>query len=199
MKVVTLNAQMFDEANKQLVALSPSNPDLIISVLNGGGYLINSMIKQGFYPNTPIVSVKLQRSSTKKKDKKLFTLLLQLLPYKLLDILRVFESNKIKKTFEKRGNSRIDSRDLQLNNSDIKLLKKARKIMIIDDAIDTGVTVWRIKNEIEKHFTASPSVFISVISWTIRSSKIKPNAFIYRDQLVWFPWSKDYKGRDFEN
>ena len=135
----------------------------------------------------------------KKKDKKLFTLLLQLLPYKLLDILRVFESNKIKKTFEKRGNSRIDSRDLQLNNSDIKLLKKARKIMIIDDAIDTGVTVWRIKNEIEKHFTASPSVFISVISWTIRSSKIKPNAFIYRDQLVWFPWSKDYKGRDFEN
>ena len=38
----------------------------------------------------------------------------------------------------------------------------------------------------------------AVISWTIESSIIKPDYYLFKNVLVRFPWSKDYKGKDFE-
>jgi len=78
------------------------------------------------------------------------------------------------------------------------LIEKARKILIIDDAIDSGKTIFQIKELLKLKTKGDPEIFISVISWTLKESIVQPDAFVYKGSLIRFPWSKDYKGEDFE-
>ena len=59
------------------------------------------------------------------------------------------------------------------------------------------LTQFIIKNNLSKLFV-NTRIKIAVISWTIESSIIKPDYFMFKNVLVRFPWSKDYKGKDFE-
>ena len=54
-----------------------------------------------------------------------------------------------------------------------------------------------IKNNLKKLFP-NAAIKTAVVSWTIETSVVKPDYYLFKNTLVRFPWSKDYKGRDFE-
>jgi len=122
--------------------------------------------------------------------------ILRLLPYSLSNNLRRFESEKARKSI-----NTIDLDSLKQNviefafNSTVK--KKIQNILILDDAIDTGKTMFVIKNNLKKLFP-NAAIKTAVVSWTIETSVVKPDYYLFKNTLVRFPWSKDYKGRDFE-
>lgn len=197
MKTITLNTEEFDKSVKELVKNSPPNPDLLIGILTGGGYLVSSMEKQGYHVRTKKILVKLQRSTTKRKESWLISSLLKILPYSVLNFLRNIESSGIEKSIGQFDLNQLDDQNLNIE-IDWDLLKKAKNILIVDDAIDTGKTIYLLKNAIQKKCGDNSKIYISVISWTIRSSIVKPDFHIFKDTLVRFPWSRDYKGKDFE-
>ena len=93
MKVKTLYTEDF---NKECLLLGHDifadyDPDVIIGVLNGGGY-VGRQIVQVSPKETTYVEVKIQRDGTTKKEKGLIHRILQSLPYGILNILRILES-----------------------------------------------------------------------------------------------------------
>ena len=77
------------------------------------------------------------------------------------------------------------------------LEKNVKSILIIDDAIDTGRSMFVVKNNLKTLFP-NAQIKTAVISWTLENSIEKPDYYIFKNVLVRFPWSKDYKQKDVE-
>lgn len=189
MEVITLNNSTFGEKCAQLKAKLDVQPDMVVGILTGGGYVVSAFNYSQFE------LVKLQRDNW-MKNHFLVRWILRLLPYSLSNNLRRFESEKARKSI-----NTIDLDSLKQNviefafNSTVK--KKIQNILILDDAIDTGKTMFVIKNNLKKLFP-NAAIKTAVVSWTIETSVVKPDYYLFKNTLVRFPWSKDYKGRDFE-
>lgn len=195
MNVITLNKEVFFNKCTELVSKTNLQPDLIVGILNGGGYIVDEMKKMDGFEKVQFESIKLQRSSWLKNNL-FFKLILKLLPNTINSKLRVMESVKSRKSIstlnlDELSNSKIN---FQLNSTSKEEIKN---ILIVDDAIDTGKTMFMVKSNLIKLFPKA-QIKIAVISWTIESSIIKPDYYLFKNVLVRFPWSKDYKGKDFE-
>ena len=70
--------------------------------------------------------------------------------------------------------------------------KSIKNILIVDDAIDTGKTMFIVKNNLKQKFPEA-KIEIAVLAWTIDSSIVKPDYYLYKNTLLRFPWSNDYK------
>jgi uncharacterized protein len=193
MQVVTLNKTAFSEKCTELISKLNFNPELIIGILNGGGFVVEEMKNQDAFKSSHFELVKLQRNQ-KVKHNKAIMFLLKTVPYLVSNWLRVLESKKVKKSMENLNLKDLSNEDLGLKFSSI-LKKPIETILIVDDAIDTGKTMFLVKNNLVKWFPEA-QIKIAVISWTIETSIVKPDYFIFKDVLVRFPWSKDYKAID---
>ena len=108
----------------------------------------------------------------------------------------MIESEKARKSIDTLNLYELSSCKLNFQfNSASK--EEVKNILIIDDAIDTGKTMFIVKSNLNKLFP-NAQIKNAVISWTIESSIIKPDYYLFKNVLVRFPWSKDYKGKDFE-
>ncbi len=197
MKVITLNKKDFLSKCKELINEVDVAPDLVIGILNGGGYLVEAFKEDVHYKTKRFEQIKLQRVVESIKNNPILKILFKLLPYIILDKLRNHESIKDRKSIDSMNlvelaNIKIDFKISSTSNN--KLIKT---ILIIDDAIDTGRTVFVVKSNLKKVFP-EVEIKIAVISWTLEASIIAPDYYIYKNILVRFPWSKDYKGKDFE-
>lgn len=197
MKVITLNKKDFLSKCKELINEVDVAPDLVIGILNGGGYLVEAFKEDVHYKTKRFEQIKLQRVVESIKNNPILKILFKLLPYIILDKLRNHESIKDRKSIDSMNlvelaNIKIDLKIASSSNN--KLIKT---ILIIDDAIDTGKTMFVVKNKLRKMFPDA-KIKIAVISWTLEASIIAPDYYIYKNILVRFPWSKDYKGKDFE-
>jgi len=197
MKVITLNKKDFLSKCKELINEVDVAPDLVIGILNGGGYLVEAFKEDVHYKTKRFEQIKLQRVVESIKNNPILKILFKLLPYIILDKLRNHESIKDRKSIDSMNlvelaNIKIDFKISSTSNN--KLIKT---ILIIDDAIDTGRTVFVVKSNLKKVFP-EVEIKIAVISWTLETSIITPHYYIYKNILVRFPWSKDYKGKDFE-
>lgn len=197
MKVITLNKKDFLSKCKELINEVDLAPDLVIGILNGGGYLVEAFKEDVHYKTKRFEQIKLQRVVESIKNNPILKILFKLLPYIILDKLRNHESIKDRKSIDSMNlvelaNIKIDLKIASSSNN--KLIKT---ILIIDDAIDTGKTMFVVKNKLRKMFPDA-KIKIAVISWTLEASIIAPDYYIYKNILVRFPWSKDYKGKDFE-
>lgn len=195
MKVVTLNNNRFKETCLELVSKFSLKPDLVISILNGGNYILNEIKKEAKFKKIHSESVKL-KSNEKFENYTLGKFILKILPYSITNRLRIFQSQKVKKSIKI-----INTDDLLKENTTLlevlKTNKEITNILIVDDAIDTGKTMFKVKNMVKNSYP-SAKIETAVISWTLENSIIKPDYFIFKNVLVRFPWSNDYKGNDFE-
>jgi hypothetical protein len=195
MEVVTLANEAFTNKCKELISSLNYTPDLMVGILNGGGYVLDELLIEEAFNNSKIKFIKLQRVSW-LKDFVLVRQFLKVMPYSITNKLRKMESSKSSKyinslSLKELSNHKID---FQLSAISKEVIKN---ILIVDDAIDTGKTMFVVKNNLKRLFPEA-QIKIAVISWTIENSIIKPDYFIFKDVLVRFPWSKDYKGKDFE-
>ena len=189
MEVITLNNSAFVEKCAQLKAKLDVQPDMVVGILTGGGYVVSAFNYSQFE------LVKLQRDNW-IKNHFLVSWILRLLPYSLSNNLRRIESEKARKSI-----NMIDLDSLKQNVIEFAFNVTAKEniqnILILDDAIDTGKTMLVIKNNLKKLFP-NAAIKTAVVSWTIETSVVKPDYYLFKNTLVRFPWSKDYKGRDFE-
>jgi hypoxanthine phosphoribosyltransferase len=194
-EVITLNREIFSEKCSELIGRIDFRSDLIVGILGGGGYIIDEIMSEVGLDSTQFELVKLQRGN-KFKSNYIIKSILKFLPYRITNKLRIFESKKARSSIVDLNLTEVsaESIDFKLNLDSRETVKN---ILILDDAIDTGRTMFIIKNSLSKLFPES-QVNTAVISWTLENSIIKPDYYLYKNILVRFPWSLDYKGKDFE-
>lgn len=191
MEVTTLNQESFSIKCSELISKLNFEPDVVVGILEGGGFVINEIKTSKILKKSHFENVLVQRKSKLKRNSIILSLL-KLLPYKVSNWLRNIESKKAEKAIDK-----LNLSELSNQNIDIKLNalsnKKIDTILIVDDAIDTGKTMFVVKNNLNNMFH-NAEIKIAVISWTIKKSIVKPDYYLYENILVRFPWSKDFKG-----
>lgn len=191
MEVTTLNQESFSIKCSELISKLNFEPDVVVGILEGGGFVINEIKTSTNLKKSHFEHVLVQRKSMLKRNSIILSLL-KLLPYKVTNWLRNLESKKAEKAIDK-----LNLSELSNQNVDIKLNslsnKKIDTILIVDDAIDTGKTMFIVKNNLNNMFP-NAKIKTAVISWTIKKSIVKPDYYLYENILVRFPWSKDFKG-----
>ena len=71
--------------------------------------------------------------------------------------------------------------------------KENKKILIIDDAIDSGDTLSAIVETLKKT-NPKAKVATAVLTETTKNPAIRADYTLYRNQtLIRFPWSNDYR------
>jgi hypoxanthine phosphoribosyltransferase len=169
-------------------------PDLAIGVLTGGGYIGREMIDglNKINPQMLYKEIKLQRGSTKAKDKSHIHKILKRMPYPVLNLLRIIEVEVLE--LKSRIIKPIRYGSITLDQETKDLLKKGKKnILLIDDCIDTGMTLKIIKDELIKEFGNAITIKVAVVTTAHRHPVIKADYSLYNRILIRFPWANDTK------
>jgi hypoxanthine phosphoribosyltransferase len=162
------------------------NPEVIFFVANAGVYL-KQMI-DGEYDNSKFHILKMQRKTTPVKNilfNKIKLQLLRKLPNSILNFLRNIEH----KIYLKTKFSEVSKNKITIKNFNKK------KILIVDDAIDTGSTMKLIIDSI-KDSNPESIVKTAVIVRTNHNSIVVPDYLIFKNILIRFPWSLDYNNSE---
>ncbi|MBU3823022.1 hypothetical protein KO566_13200 [Flavobacteriaceae bacterium XHP0103] len=188
MRVITLNSKGFKQKCSELIAQVDFHPDIIIGVQNGGTFVLNEFKASGKFGQADFEVVKIERKDNFKNNffAKLF---LKYIPLKIADRLRVYEHNQVMDNLRSLSEERLSLLEI---NSNIDSNKTPKSILLVDDAIDTGSTMFIVKNNLTRIF-GNCQIKTAVISWTIPESIIKPDFYIFNNVLVRYPWSKDFK------
>lgn len=195
MRVITLNNEALEEHASRLagmVAADGRRYDAIVGVRRGGSIVCDTFCRH--FPSANYgfrTDVSLQRPSTRKKGGSV-SKLLKKLPYWMLNLMRMAES-KILVIKQRFSNHRTS--DVEIPEDLMQMLKIQKKIeiLLIDDAIDSGDTLYAIINTLRK-VNPSLGVKVVVITVTTKSPRTFPDYYIYNNRtLIRFPWSNDYK------
>lgn len=184
MKVTTLDNPAFAVACSQLEEMSRGfAPDLIVGIASGGEYMARIM-----FSDIDHIAIESRRPSTAGKEGHDFIwMIIRNSPLWIRDNMRRIESLFLASRQPKAATS------LALSSEQIKAAAEARRILVIDDSIDSGATMKRVIDALR---IASPDAIIAtaVITVTTRNPVVNPDFCLYSDRrLVRFPWSKDFR------
>ena len=196
MQVVTLNERQLDKCTKTLAEMIATSDisgfDALIAIRRGGSFVCDSLCC--FFP--PEIykeryDITIQRPTTKKKNC-FVGAVLKALPYPLLNFLRVAEAFFL--TGRKRQKVReVEKIHLPDRLIEILIREEEPKVLIVDDAIDSGNTLFAIENSLKE---VKPEIRIRVAVLTVTTSNPIRDAdyYLYHNgTLIRFPWSNDYK------
>jgi len=189
LKVITLHKIAFERHCVKLFSKLESNPDAVVGILNGGSYVLEEFKKENLDKDIIYKTVKLQRASTKGfKQRSFMKRLLNLLPYSILNSARVSEHQK-----QIKASNRTNTQDIEIDFSSTKNVS-IKHILILDDALDSGETMQSVVKVLSNKFPEA-SIKTAVLAWTNTESITTPDYYVFKNQLVRFPWSLDYKNK----
>ncbi len=196
MEVITLSPETLIEKSKELakaVIESQWTPELVIGIKTGGLYVAEPLVEELYAKNIKVeyTTISLSRPSTQKKREFNIGKILKKMPYFTLNILRNLEVFIIEQTKNKKYDSKKEN-DIPKHEQLIDQIKKTERILLVDDAIDTGSTVLAIKNFIHT-IDANIEVKIAVLTTTHKEPYIKADFSLFKRVLLRCPWSEDYK------
>lgn len=194
MKVITLETSLFKAICHKLALTVKEqyHPDVVIAILSGGGYVAREMLPTLNNGKTIAYGeISACRPGNAVKQKKSTRSILASMPRWLLDYARKAESI-ILRIFPRSGN-----RNISLNNLDydtiIVLSRGNCRILIVDDAIDSGATMTGVIDALEEQFPGN-TIKTAAITVTTPQPSHKVDFKIFKNhELVRFPWSKDMK------
>lgn len=196
MKVITLSQGAVDwqarELALSLIAENASGFDLMVGVRRGGEFFADALEK--FLPENYCkarINVTLQRPSTRGKGARLAAVLGNT-PLWMLNSARRLEAWWLR--MKTRHAKRPDTRKMVVDNEkELPILNADSRILLVDDAIDSGATIKVVCNNLREMYV-NPQIKIAVVTVTTDSSVVEPNFCKYHNRtLVRFPWSIDYK------
>jgi phosphoribosylpyrophosphate synthetase len=169
----------WEEIRRYYTPLLRAFDDCIVLSISSGGTAIFNELKTGH----PHISVNCRRPSSSSGLKKLFVKLARNLPEPFRNVLRFLE-HKLLMSFES------GRREVRFEESDIVRIKSYGKIVVLDDAIDTGATM---KSVIDALRAAGwdGRILTVVFAWTNVRSLVRPDFWYKESVLVKFPWSHD--------
>lgn len=183
--ILTMHDASFEAACKQLqeVCTRQGKPDLVIGIVRGGKYVSERM-----FEGVPHVMVTLQRQATRYKSVGIVRWLLRHLPYVVLDAMRKAEA------MYREHRAPMSISGLVLDTSVTRAIASARRILIVDDSVDTGAIMLSVHDAITQRMQPGATVATAAITVTTPTPLISPDYALYRNRtLIRFPWSNDYK------
>lgn len=193
MQVVTLDEKAFNqEAQKLSQKILDANytPEMIIGIKSGGAYLSKAM--QSYFTEIYYGEVSLQRPSTKRKKRFNIGVLLKRLPYSLTNILRKWELLVFEATKDDNYNSDRE-KQVCIDDDVQKHLKNIKRVLLVDDAIDSGVTMLGVKNVLLK-INPNLEIKTAALTQTHKKSFIQADFLLYQRVLLRCMWAEDYHG-----
>lgn len=182
MRVISLNSTDFQALCQKLAEkISADNfkPDCIVGIRNGGAYVAHEMSK--VFPETKLIEVSVSRPTHKQKNNRWVKSIFRFLPVWLLDALRMAESC----VAQHRSTTRRDACIV------IPCSVNAQRILVIDDAIDTGATLLLVINALRERFPDA-DIRSAVLTITTPAPCLKSNYFLFNNRtLIRFPWAID--------
>lgn len=198
MQVITLNQEALETATSRLAEMivaecSGKRYDAIIGIRRGGAYVCDAFCRafpEDLYRERHDVT--LQRPGTHRKGG-LTGKILRRLPVKILDLLRIAESRLLSLLHRHKGTKAPPQTDIDTELAAIITGTENPRILLIDDAIDSGQTLSAVISSL-KNINPTAMVEAAVITETTDSPLVRANYTIYRNRtLIRFPWSNDFK------
>ncbi len=189
--VLTLSKAQFSEAcislGKKIIKIG--EPDLVVVVPRAGIFIWNELSIQPDFIGVKAVQLRTQRPFTKHKGKRVVKWILTRLPRKANNFLRHLETTarELKYLFS----TSIESRAIDCNKETLNAIIAAEKIVVIDDAIDSGVSIKSIIDFISLNNPLA-AVHVAVITTTFRNPAVSADVSLYDRTIIRFPWAEDY-------
>lgn len=196
-KVKTFGHEGFNKVAQDLLLQAHKDfaPDLYIGIRTGGYVLGQEMMKfsQG---NAILLPMTCRRPSTGKKGKiGGLKRLLSGLPYFITNQLRIVEH--ILLTQLKPPVAREDFVPDEVELAAIKSVLREKgqnaRVLIIDDAIDSGGTMLAVYNIIKAEAQQGAIIKTASITVTTENPLIQPDIVLFKYVLCRFPWAFDFK------
>lgn len=184
MKVTTLNDEAFSEACRRLEERTRSfGPDLVVGIVTGGELVAGRM-----FASVPHVSVESRRPTTAAKERcGGVWRLVRRLPLWMRNSLRIAEARMLSA-----GKPR-EVGAVELSPSVASAIAGAGRVLIVDDAIDSGATMARVLEAV-RGVGGERQTATAVINVTTKKHLVEPDYRLYVDRrLVRYPWSKDFR------
>ena len=170
-----INKKLFDKVYKNY------KYDCVIFIAKGA-YLIGKDFAE--FANTPLLEIYASRKGGKLK--KILGPVLLLMPEKLKIFLR-------KREVASNVHDKNSDRQINYDSNIWNKYKKCKKILVVDDSIDTGYSALLVKEVISNFFTKS-EVKVAVLNYFDKAEKIfKPDYYLYNNTMLKGPWSNDSK------
>lgn len=168
-------------------------PDAVIGIRTGGLHVAEAMARKSGL-SLPVLPLTCRRASTTVKEKSsAFKALVSQLPRPLVDRLRVWEHAMLTRgsRVEPTEPYRFDPDELSHLDDWLSRAGQGVSLLVVDDAIDTGVTLSHVMDVVRKLAPEGADIRSAVITVTTRQPRISPWYSLYDQQLCRFPWSFD--------
>lgn len=182
MKYLELSLKNVEDASRKLYVNKIKKNydyDLVIFIAKGG-YIIGQTLANE--KSVPLIEIIARRKGVNLK--KIVKPLFKIIPKKILIKLREKEINSTYHEVKK-------DRKVQYNESIYNKHLYKKKILLVDDSIDSGYSIIETKKIIKRLFKKS-EIKIAVFN-TMSKSVIKPDFTLYKDTMINGPWSNDSK------
>lgn len=178
---------------RQICDERPDGFDAAVGVLTGGACVADNILyffPEGYFGTRE--NVRMRRGGSYVKGLGLVEALLGKVPISLLNYARIAESMMLQVKHAIVAKPRpVPSLPQSLN--ELLASKERPKVLLIDDAIDSGATLQAVM-EAMKQVNPRVEITVAVITVTTSKPKVKADYAVYTDStLVRFPWSIDYK------
>ncbi|MEK6747357.1 MAG: phosphoribosyltransferase family protein [Rickettsiales bacterium] len=193
--VKTIDNIGLQDASNALNALILQNfvPDIIIGIRTGG-YIIAEIMAKELQKKPLLLAISRQRTGTQKKSRiKCLKKILGLLPYKVTDYLRIIEHKYLhSKPIAERQSFSPNIDELSAIRGALRACDNY-KILIVDDAIDSGETMKAVLDVVRAEANSDCIIKTAAITVTTDSPLVQPDYTLYRHVLCRLPWSFDFK------
>ena len=172
----------FDDVQRMSVELAQKveeKPDLVVFVAKGS-YLIGRAIAEYF--KTPLLEIKAERQGNRFKRK--IQPLLCYLPDRLKTWLH-------KKEMKAGIHTRNSDRQVSIDVPDRLKENEFKRILLVDDSIDTGNTILSAKNGLGKLYPQAIVNTAAFFVFDMSKAIVKTDYWLYGDTIFSAPWSSD--------
>ena len=197
-RVITIHkATLCDESTRLMDAIHRSgfDPDLIVGIATGGVLVVEAMEHTG----ARRFSCELRRTSTERRSRSpLFQRVVSRLPYIVSDRLRQLE-DVIGQRLPLDAKAPPETGPAFHRDIDAivqaAVEDQARNILVVDDAVDSGVTLAAVVQSLRHQLRNAVDVRSAAITVTRPPGRrlVSPDYVLYEDTLCRFPWSFDYR------
>lgn len=182
MKVVTLDSAGFAAACTRLEqAAAGFAPDMIVGIASGG-----VCVAQRMFAELPHAEVECHRegSAVKRSNAWLFAIIRRM-PVFVRNRMRILEAKML-------SGRRARSTSVAVSDSARLAISGAGRILVVDDAVDSGNTLAAVLAEIKALRAPGAAVASAVITVTTDCPAVQPDYTLFNNQtLIRFPWSMD--------
>jgi hypoxanthine phosphoribosyltransferase len=203
-KIQTIDRQAFREGCGRLWDISQQGfqPNLVVGVRSGGWCVAEEMKVARNPPGVLFVPLTCRRPTSDVKGKSaLFLWSLKVLPYPILNLLRLVEYYALTlprcRAVRRTGAAELrvaDEIELAGIRDAVAALRSDARVLIVDDSLDSGATLAIVIKTVRSLLPAQSIVRTAAYTVLGPAPIVEADFFLYQRINCRFPWSYDFHG-----